>query len=78
MAKERQKWQAEFWQSEEGRARARATRSFPLNIQADGSFTIEDVSSRRLSIERSTPRCPFRSHHFQPLRAPSDPFKKKL
>jgi hypothetical protein len=38
-----QKWQMEFWQSEEGLARTRAMRSFPLEIQPDGSFTIEDV-----------------------------------
>jgi len=38
-----QKWRREFWQSEEGRARARASRRFPLDIKADGSFTIEDV-----------------------------------
>lgn len=36
-------WQAAFWSSEEGRARAKATRSYPLSIQPDGSFTAEDV-----------------------------------
>lgn len=40
---EMQEWQAQYWQSEEGRARSRAMCSFPLEIQPDGSFTIEDV-----------------------------------
>ncbi len=40
------KWRHEFMQSDAGRARAKALqagRSFPLTVQADGSFMAEDV-----------------------------------
>lgn len=62
---ETQKWLAEYWQSEEGRVRSRAMRSFSLEIQPDGSFTIEDVppGSYQLSgqvldspVDRTNPR----------------------
>src|SRR5439155_18414888 len=36
-------WQIQFNNSDEGRARARASRGYPLNVQADGAFTIDDV-----------------------------------
>ncbi len=38
-----ERWTRDFWQSEEGRARFRSTRNFPLEVAADGSFRVEDV-----------------------------------
>ena len=38
-----EKWQAEYWRSEEVRRNMRKVRSFPLEIGPDGSFTIDDV-----------------------------------
>lgn len=38
-----QKWQAEYWQSEDVVQRTRKIRSFAPQIQPDGSFSIEDV-----------------------------------
>jgi hypothetical protein len=40
---ERQKWQEEYYQSAEGQARTRASRSYSLTLESDGSFTAEDV-----------------------------------
>ena len=36
-------WQTAYSQSDAGRARARASRSFALDVASDGSFTVEDV-----------------------------------
>lgn len=36
-------WQTAYSRSEAGRARARAARSFALDVASDGSFTVEDV-----------------------------------
>ena len=38
-----QDWQIQFNNSEEGRARVKASRGYPLEVQADGSFTVDDV-----------------------------------
>jgi hypothetical protein len=67
---ELQKWETDFWESEEGRARAKAARNFPLMLQADGSFAIEDVppGSYELCVEifkspyDSTGRLPATAH----------------
>jgi len=42
-AREVEKWNVEFWQSKEGRARIRALRGHSPKVKADGSFSIEDV-----------------------------------
>jgi hypothetical protein len=42
-AREVEKWKVEFWQSKEGRARIRALRGYSPKVEADGSFSIEDV-----------------------------------
>ena len=39
----RAEWSGKYWKSEEGRARARAWYTYPLDVQADGAFTVEDV-----------------------------------
>ena len=36
-------WYGKYAKSEEGRARIRAVYSYPLDVQADGAFTVEDV-----------------------------------
>jgi len=36
-------WQINFNNSDEGRARARASRGYPLEVQANGAFTVDDV-----------------------------------
>ncbi len=36
-------WQIQFENSAEGRARARASRGYPLDLQADGAFAVDDV-----------------------------------
>jgi hypothetical protein len=36
-------WQAKYWQSPEGKARARSMRGYPVDIAADGSFTTDGV-----------------------------------
>jgi RNA polymerase sigma factor (sigma-70 family) len=36
-------WQRQYYQSEEYQQAARAARSFPLDIEPDGSFSVEDV-----------------------------------
>jgi hypothetical protein len=40
---ERQQWQEEYYQSAEGLARTRASRSYALTLESDGSFTVDDV-----------------------------------
>ena len=40
---EREQWMQEYSASDEGMARERAARSYTLNVETDGSFTIEDV-----------------------------------
>jgi RNA polymerase sigma factor (sigma-70 family) len=40
---EREQWMREYSASDEGMARERAARSYSLNVESDGSFTIEDV-----------------------------------
>jgi hypothetical protein len=40
---QRAQWQREYNASDEGKARTRSFRSFPLNVSADGSFTVTDV-----------------------------------
>jgi hypothetical protein len=39
----RAEWCGKYWKSEEGRARARAWCVYPLDIKADGAFTVEGV-----------------------------------
>ena len=43
MAEQVQEWQINFNNSDEGRARARASRGYPLEVQVDGTFSVEDV-----------------------------------
>ena len=40
---QRVQWQEQYFASNEGIARARNARSFPLKVSDDGSFTVEDV-----------------------------------
>ncbi|MFO1478390.1 MAG: sigma-70 family RNA polymerase sigma factor [Verrucomicrobiota bacterium] len=40
---EREQWMKDYFASDEGMARDRAARSYSLNAEEDGSFTIEDV-----------------------------------
>src|SRR5581483_3278034 len=63
------KWEADFWQSEPGRARAlamKSMRSFPLSIQTDGSFTIEDVSPGAYQLSAALFDAPF-DHGTRPV-----------
>jgi RNA polymerase sigma factor (sigma-70 family) len=39
----RRQWVQAYWQSEAGLAESRAMRSYPLTVEADGTFTAEDV-----------------------------------
>jgi len=39
----RAEWYGKYAKSEEGRARIRASCNYPLDVQADGAFTVEDV-----------------------------------
>lgn len=40
---QRAKWRQDYWESEEGRERAKLHHTYAILINADGSFTLEDV-----------------------------------
>jgi RNA polymerase sigma factor (sigma-70 family) len=54
-----QKWQTEYWQSEEVVQRTRKMRSFAPQIQPDGSFTIEDVPPGTYELSGQLADAPF-------------------
>jgi hypothetical protein len=58
-SKEAQEFQTKFWQSEGGRAQLQAMRSFPLEVEADGSFRVDDVPPGRYDLNAQLLDSPF-------------------